>query len=868
MKPIKLLISAFGPFAEEIEVDFSRYERDGLFLLSGETGAGKTTIFDAISFALFGKVSGGTRGTDNLRSDFARPETATFVELEFEHKGAIYRVRRSPEYTRLKARGEGVTTAVAAVEFHSPERETALTKTREVDAAIEELLSVMYDQFKQVMMIAQGEFLSLITAESKDRTEIMRRVFSTGLFSDLQTRLQKLAGELRSEKDGIAANVTRLQNSFITDVDFSEKRLTALSKRRRDVKTELDALHIKIEQASLLNTTLRTLHDNRTKLAETRESERTAKTILEKVSADEPHREQLKRDIEEIKAALPKYVEYTAKTKAFGENGGRLSKGILEHDELAARLESNKAELSELKAESETLKNAETDAVVAKNALEIAEKRAKQLGDLKSAQQSWEKKNSAYIKAQESFLLAKKLYDDSIAGRLAEELRDGKPCPVCGSTTHPHKAQSHHGAPTQVEYEKIERDYNTTRDDSRALKIRRDSLCAELDVVIESIDACIIAQAESVVECSRKKQAADSEVARLNAAREREKRLAAGIETDTEREKNLVAVISALKTDVEVLKTEIANLKKGLKHDTEELANEAHEDLAASLSASQNALEMATEEYQKKREQIASLVALTESGDKTAKELADKLAVPRKVIDLRELVAKKTALTTDSEELEQAEHTAKSAKKQNEKIAAQLAEGLASLQEAEKQYGDMDLLSRTANGGLAGKDKLQFETYVQQVYFDMVLAEANKRFDIMTDGRYELQRQGSGGIQGKTGLNIDVLDSWTQKTRPARTLSGGESFKAALALALGLSDVVQSYSGGIKIDAMFIDEGFGSLDNDSLDSAMDVIASLADGSRLVGIISHVDALKERIPNKILVERDKTGSRVIQSGFEG
>jgi len=274
-------------------------------------------------------------------------------------------------------------------------------------------------------------------------------------------------------------------------------------------------------------------------------------------------------------------------------------------------------------------------------------------------------------------------------------------------------------------------------------------------------------------------------------------------------------------------------------------------------------LNQATEKHQSLREQIASLKALTESGAKTAKVLAEKLAVPCAQIDLGAFESKKKALDAVSTELGQAEHEARLVKEKNEQVSVQLAETRAGLRVTEQRYGDMDLLSRTANGNLSGKSKLQFETYVQQVYFDMVLDEANKRFGIMTDGRFELIRQGLGKIQGKAGLDLDVFDHWTQTTRPAKKLSGGQSFMAALALALGLSDVVQAYSGGIKIDSMFIDEGFGSLDSDSLESAMEVIASLADGSRLVGIISHVETLKERIPNKILIEKGKTGSRLVQ-----
>jgi len=865
MKPIKLIISAFGPFAGEAEVDFTRFERDGLFLLSGETGAGKTTVFDAISFALFGEVSGATRGTDFLRSDFAKPERPTYVELEFEHNSETYRIRRSPVYMRPKARGEGETAVPATVEFHTPGRPAPLTRTREADAAVVELLSVQYEQFKQIMMIAQGEFLKLITAESKERTDIMRRVFGTEVFFTLQTRLLKAAGELKVEKERVYDAVARLENSFVTDVDVSDERLETLAKQRREVKTGLDALLIKIEQASLLNTTLRKLSGDRVKLAEAGEAERIATEELDKAASDEPRRERLKRGIAEIEAALPKYREYTAKTKALAAKAGELSGSRKNRERLALKLESYAGELEALKAEIGSLGNAETDAIVLKNDLDAAEKRMKQLLELKAAQESWERKNLAYIKAQEDYLAARKLYDDSIAGRLAESLREGDPCPVCGSTAHPLKACPRQDAPTQAEYEKKERIYTAARDDSGKAKEKRDNMSDALGVGAGDIAAGISEQEAAVSALSRKAHAADEAVVKLITARECEKLLAVDIDKETGNAKALDLAISELNTGVEVLKTEITNLKEGLKHENEDAANAALKEYKTGLSASQSALKLATDKHTSLREQIASLAALTKNGESAAKELAEKLSAPCREIDVSGFVSKKVELEAASIGLEQAEHLAKSAKERNEQIEAELTEAKKNLLSVEKRYGDIDLLSRTASGNLPGKSKLQFETYVQQVYFDMVLNEANKRFGVMTDGRFELLRQGSGKLQGKAGLDLDVFDSWTQTTRPARKLSGGQSFMAALALALGLSDVVQAYSGGVKIDSMFIDEGFGSLDSDSLDGAMDVIASLADGSRLVGIISHVDALKERIPGRILVERDKTGSRLVQVG---
>jgi exonuclease SbcC len=416
-------------------------------------------------------------------------------------------------------------------------------------------------------------------------------------------------------------------------------------------------------------------------------------------------------------------------------------------------------------------------------------------------------------------------------------------------------------APTQAEFENCETTYNDALAAASAANEKRSNLSTELNVAIVDLAGTIAAQAIAVDVLTAAKKTADDAVTRLNSARERETKTVDALEAANGKEKMLTAEIAELKTVVGVLKTEVANLKKELKHENEIAANAELENSRVELKKSKDALDVKTKDFNDTENEISALTALISDGEKSASEVAAKLGVGASPQDERGYSTRKAELAEQSAVAEREEHDAINAKNNNERVAKELAECREKLKTSENLYGDANLLSQTANGTLTGKNKLKFETYVQQVYFDMVLAEANKRFGTMTDGRYELTRQVADKLQGKAGLDIDVFDTWSQKSRPAKTLSGGESFKAALSLALGLSDVVQSYSGGIRIDAMFIDEGFGSLDNESLDSAMSVIAGLADGSRLVGIISHVDALKERIPAKIRVERDKSGSRL-------
>lgn len=894
MKPVKLTMSAFGPFSGQVEIDFTRFERDGLFLLNGETGAGKTSIFDAISYALFGEVSGGTRGKDNLRSDFAKPETDTFVRLEFEHRGINYTVSRSPEYERPKLRGEGTTIADATVEFIMPER--VLVRTRDVNSAIAELLSVTYEQFKQIMMIAQGEFLVLITASSDERTAIMRRVFDTAKFEDMQKRLTAQALELKRRYDTLKAEQTRLENSFIANVDTSDEHIDSLAKMRNNIRSELDALTIKIEQAKQLNAALDALEIDKAKLGKNEQSVKETERELAALKDDEPLRKHMETVIAEIEAALPKYAEFTEKSTALRKKTSELFDSEKEYAEISEQIDAEKTELIEVKSTLESFVSAETDAVMIENELNAAAERADRLKMLEEAQTEWKIKNAVYIKLQEKYFAKKKLFDDGLAGRLAENLKDGEPCPVCGSAEHPRRAELPEKAPTQAEYEICEKAYEKARADVIAANEKRELLSSELlsseleappensgntgnsgniDKIdkIENISDIIRAHLQTVAELTRRKKQADDSVELLNAARSREKQISADIDKITEREKILRENISVIKTEVEIIKLEIIVLKKDLKHDKETAAKSELEKTKSELRKSENELRDKIEKYQLLRESAASLTALIENDEKAIREISEKLdfdeaPAGQKIdniskIDMSEFETRKALLTEQAAGLERQERIALSAKETNVRIQNELAECREKLETADKLYGDAELIAKTANGTLSGKNKLRFETYVQQVYFDRVLEEASVRFNIMTDGRFELIRQSADKIKGRAGLDIDVFDNWTQTSRPAKTLSGGQCFMAALSLALGLSDVMQAHSGGIQIDTIFIDEGFGSLDSESLECAMNVIAGLADGNRIVGIISHVDALKDRIPNKILIERGKMGSRIVQ-----
>ncbi|WP_411676520.1 AAA family ATPase [Caproicibacter sp.] len=1044
MKPLDLVVSAFGPYAGRVEVPLREFGSGGLFLICGDTGAGKTTIFDAISFALFGDVSGSTRTVDTLRSNFASPETKTFVELTFSHAGKEYKIFRNPRYLRPKKNGAGETAENADAVLTLPDG-SVRTGSSHVTREVIRLLGIDHRQFKQLAMIAQGEFLDLLLAESSERAEIFRRVFSTDLFRRMEELLKQRELELRHGWEdgtrGILQDAALIRpeedgplrealSSCLGDKDVNliprvlellraENRENSLKRKAaesdlaaaREKTSGLIAALAAARQTAQTFTALGSAQKHRAELLEQREeTERQAKllraaelaesrvtparlsffreknavhileeeiaALTKKVAeadgalaglnaaaeaerAKEPERERLAGRIATLTAALPGYQ----KANALERQAAELERSREEQDKLLDHLEQKKKTLASqrdrLRAELETLADAETERLAAKTEEKASRKTCEVLSGIldsvgkirtlidgyRSMRSGYLKEESGYREANAAYDLAEQAFLRQQAGILASALKEGDPCPVCGSLSHPRPAATDASAVSEDELRKLkaERDrlHSVLESSGLRLKAAETRILSDRENLRKSVDDLLgsVTGDENVQALERRAREAGSQAEQtrrralenLKVQEQRCKRKAecsaqlrraeegleaAGLELETRREAK-----NTLTASLEAKRAEASSVQASLPFPTEEEARRSLKELSGRLDEMKQALQKSESAYRSclsDRDGAAAVLSdnrrkletargqaeeleqeyrlrLTESGFHTEEEYlgcvfpAERMEALRQhqsdyrddwirtedaVRRLTEETAGKTPADLTALERELAEeqehqlsrentfHTFSARLQQNRGVEERIAEALKSRMELEEQYACVRGLSRTANGEQSGKQKLDFEQYVQAAYFTRVLEQANQRLSGMTNGRYVLlRRQNSSDLRSRSGLEIDVLDNYNGKTRDVRSLSGGESFKASLSLALGLSDVVQSFAGGVRIETMFIDEGFGSLDEESRQQAIATLAGLAEGNRLVGIISHVAELREQIDRQIVIQKGVNGSKI-------
>ena len=876
MKPIQLVLSAFGPYVERTVIDFSALGEEGLFLIAGDTGAGKTTIFDAISFALYGEASGGKekRKSKSFHSDYVSDQTETYVELTFRHRGETWWIRRNLEYQRpAKKKKDGMETTTrqaADAQMRNEDTGEEILRMDDVNRRVRELLGLTQDQFTQTVMIAQGDFLKILTASSDDRKKLFRDLFHTNLYVDLQSRLQEKNRACADEQKALEQVILSAEGKIDPEAEFAEREIL-LSYCGQIQHT--DAL------CALL---ARLIEQERAAQEQARAQKKEAADQIGALIAAVTEGERVNRDFADWESKRARLAALTAGQGEIDAQRAALAAARraqqLETDEALMRrtrrdMDAQRAALSEAQA---ALEQAEKALPEAETRMKEAESRggeihallaqAKQMEDclpvlgeverLKAAldtqKRELQRLTEDSSRAQAAYTAAQNSYYLSQAGLLARELKAGQPCPVCGSTAHPCPAQITPETVTRQALEQAAKRRETAEKAQSDAATRLAANRAALDEREDRLRALKIGADET-----RQRLAARIDAAH-QAAADRQRAIDEARSAYQALDKRKTAAQSA----VDAAQKQLAALEKDLRAQTEafEQKRAAHgfEDEASyRLAKRTNAeIERLDREIRNYDEQKRTLAAQTH-------ELEDKLS-GRQRTDLAALQNRRAAALDRQAKAENAEKAMVRKLTLHESAEREIRQTNAAIQKKRGKWQIIQELYTCCAGIAAGnpRAKLTFEAYVQQYYFRFVVAAANKRLTRLTDGMFTLRvmREAANRVS-QSGLDLEVLDRSTGQARDVSTLSGGESFLASLALALGLSDAVQSQSGQIRMDAMFIDEGFGSLDENALRSSIDVLLELADGKRLIGIISHVQELEERIDKQIVVTKTPNGSTV-------
>lgn len=927
MKPLKLTMSAFGSYAGKNVIDFTG-QQQGIFLITGDTGAGKTTIFDAITYALYNQTSGGERNGNMMRSQYARPETETYVELEFLYRGQTYRVRRNPDYKITKTLKNGKIREQKvphSVELTMPDGTVFPEKKNATDAKIIEILGLTADQFSQIVMIAQGDFLKLLYTKSDERKMIFSKLFRTDIYWKIQENLRRKSMEMderiqendrafEQEKSRIIPLPESEELPLDELVERLRERLKDALKEQNLRRANVEELNKKITKYEEINKLFRSLEKIRqtgkeleARQAESKERRQQIENArkADKVLVAEQQNLRQQQEVEQSAQAIAKMTETLANDQEMFESlKTQLQESEAKQKREAADIQKKMLALEQSFPSYEALQNARSEEQQAKKVWEDLGKTSEEsfhkkeagIAALKEQQKQQEqvveqtKKNweQTSLGASESAKHYEHMYEAFLkeqAGILAENLSAGCPCPVCGSTVHPDPAKLSDHAVTELEVEQAKK----TR---AAAEEKRDLAYAAFEA--EKTEKQKLAQAVE-------KEEADFVLAQTIAKQQRK-----------EAEQNYVS------------------LQKIAEQIREKLVYPSFAEAKKQYAAMQKALAAAEQEIERKRQKVSELAEAMntlkgqklaeEENQKTAKKLAAKTEKEyAKLLEKSGFVSEETyhlAILPERSrsklEREEKEYESQCLRQQSEQkllekqvsgktytdtteLNEQLKAEKQALKEAEKTYMELHTayendrsvlqncavylekgkklesedqviksLSKTANGRLSGSAKIDFETYIQRQYFKQIIHEANKRLLTMSNHQFilKLKEEANTGRKTNEGLDLSVYSLVTDSERDVKTLSGGESFLAALAMALGLSDIVERSAGAIHPDMMFIDEGFGSLDAQSRQQAIEVLGELAGDSRMVGIISHVTELKEQIDRKLVVSRTDKGSRAV------
>ena len=931
MRPLRLTLSAFGPYAAETTLDLEKLGKGGLYLITGDTGAGKTTLFDAITYALYDHSSSGIREGSMLRCKYADDKTPTYVELEFEVHGVRYTVRRNPEYQRPKTRGEGMTTEKADATLTYPDTRLPVTKAKDVTAAVQEIIGLDYNQFSQIVLIAQGQFTKLLNASTEERSRIFRKLFRTQRYAQLQERLQAEAAALNQQRTAQNAKLDSLLGGLQfspEDPDAEALRalcaqtvpetalalLDALTARQAAALEEIgNALHTteaqldKVQQqlgaAAQAQRLAQQLAARQAELAAAKPALDAARAEANRHAGDAAQLDALTAQVTQAQSALAAYDALDALCRQQTEARAAARLATAQAHKRRTQLDSLNAALAAAETELVALADAGTRLLALQNHSTQLCQRGEALAKLEQRLADCQRQAKAAHKAQENYRAAAAAQDeararqntleraflDAQAGLLAESLVEGAPCPVCGSTHHPARALLPHTAPTQAQLETArqaaaaaDRQAQTASAAAQSAlaaaneaktSLRRDAetllperfttpegtvpltFALMTNVLAEETAALQTEQADCTAQC-RQADADCRRKAQLEADRQTKTRQRPALEQAAAEADRSAAAQNA---SADALEGQIAERRAALPYPRRTDAQAALDKLEADRSALRTGMDTAQRKLKQAEQSVAAAEAAVEA--LTAQQTAAQKELPARSAE--ELTAQQTELTAAREALRSREKQLSAQLLPNRKTAAQYRAAAEARQALESRWQWVSALAATAGGTLTSKQKIRLEAYIQMNYLDRILRYANTRLMQMTAGQYELERIGAENQRSQSGLDLGVIDHYNGTRRSVKTLSGGESFKASLALALGLSDEVQSSAGGIRLDTLFLDEGFGSLDEESLELAIRVLSGLTEGDRLVGIISHVGALKDRIDRQVVVHKARTGGSTVE-----
>lgn len=1045
MKPIYVKMSAFGSYAGEVTVDFSALDH-GIFLITGDTGAGKTTIFDAITYALYDQTSGGKRDGEMMRSQFADEDTRTFVEFKFIYKGASYIVTRYPRQERISKRknkdGEySKTIDQASVELIMPDGMPYHGKIKEINQKIIDIIGLDANQFTQIAMIAQGEFLKLLLAPSKERKEIFARIFNTRIYwlieDELKERAKGITAKLEDNRKDIIRETDNIQCipgsiyeelwsaaagfsenpdkqfSLIKQIiDEARQKEEEINAKLNDNQVKLNMLITELKQAEETNKLFDSLLQLQAKKAELDAKSNEMEYVRERISsakkaaAVEPKEQAYRSKLKDLDACnqriinikdwlegnaavlLEKKRESELKETEYKEKNPLLVSAISRINELLPKFEQlealnlqlenlrknkdlaqkdyniisdsiQKDEKLQEKLNQEQIKNkADVDKLLElSQAVDRLSEKKKALDNLLLSMQTMQKLVAAYELSVNDYKEAeidagkKSDYYDGIyrkfiegqAAILAHELKEGCPCPVCGSTSHPRPASLTETNISQKELDKAK----AARDDAqKELEKKKDAMqqakqhfekqkaIAELEgkrsigsdfdaeaITIDEVKIALLQCLQQLNEETEKKNQAETAKRIYEDNEDRLQKLREKLDNYMVRKETAAQVLKEAEIKLAEVTAEIKNLRASLVYESREAATKelaaAHEQMQQLEMAMTNSakgynilleeenrmqgnlkaeeataarladdLKLYKEEFEREiiRQGFAdealyrsSLLSAAQIDDleKTYQQFREEfIRVENSLNHFMEqtkgktriltdaLIEKKSVLDAERQQLDSISKLIYGIRTRNETILENVKKLSVIRQRLMKDYAIISRLEATATGK-AGPKRLNFQTYIQRRYFNSILHEANKRLIVMSNGQFILKCRDIEDLanQGEVGLDLDVYSLVNDQSRDVKTLSGGESFMAALAMALGMSDIIQNTAGSIHIDTMFIDEGFGSLSDEARMQAIKILYDLSEGKRLVGIISHVSELKAQIGTKLIVTKTNKGSQV-------